>query len=44
MDSTMPQHDPPSVTSVFDQRWKRWRSVTGTPSISAMMVVGTGWA
>ncbi len=26
----------------FDQRWNLWRSSTGTPSISAMIVVGTG--
>ena len=28
----------------FDQRWNAWRSAAGTPSISAMIVVGNGRA
>ena len=33
-----------AVRSAFDQRWNRCRSWTGTPSISAMIVVGKGRA
>ena len=33
-----------AVTIAFDQRWNFCRSAAGTPSISAMMVVGSGSA
>jgi hypothetical protein len=35
------QRDEPSISSALDQRWKRCRSTFGTPSNSAMIVVGT---
>ena len=39
-----PQVDDAAATSAFDQRLNLCRSLEGTPSISAMIVVGSGSA
>ena len=42
--STVPAVEAAAAMMAFDQRWNLWRSSTGTPSISAMIVVGKGRA
>ena len=41
---TNPQVEEAADMMTFDQRWNRCRSFAGTPSISAMIVVGRGRA